>query len=48
MYLDSVVSEAGKIIDSRGHSGYSILPDIIELIDSRELALKEMTTLLQG
>lgn len=44
MYLDSLVSEAGKIIGVRGHAGYGIYPNIIRLIASGRLDLKKMAT----
>ena len=44
MSLDTLVSAAGKIIGSRGHSGYGIFPNIIKLIASKKLDVGKMIT----
>ena len=42
MYLDSLVSGANKIIGARGHAGYGIFPNIINLLKTERLKLKPM------
>ncbi len=42
--LDGMVTGATGIIGARGHAGYGIFPNIIQLISSGRLDLKEMIT----
>ena len=44
MYLDALVSGANKIIGARGHAGYGIFPNIINLLKTERLKLKPMIT----
>lgn len=44
MFLDALVSGANKIVGARGHAGYGIFPNIIRLIASGRLEVREMIT----
>jgi threonine dehydrogenase-like Zn-dependent dehydrogenase len=44
MFLDALVSGANKIVGARGHAGYGIFPNIIRLISSGRLEVREMIT----
>ncbi len=44
MYLDSLVSSASSIVGSRGHAGYGIFPNIIELVRTGRLPLEKLVT----